>query len=112
MQSLTHDIISIGMFQLAAQRVANYWESRRQVFGPEKYLMRMALSEALCDDLTALETGFYCLLPHLDLSGRQIIYLEPHRHTKEGYTRESLVRIMSHCKPVNAMRISHTCILF
>jgi hypothetical protein len=77
--------------QLAAQRFVNYFEGRREVFGPEKYTMRMTLSEAMRDDLTALETGFYCLLPHVDLSGRQIIYLEPHRHTKEGYTPESLV---------------------
>ena len=51
----------------------------------------MTLSEALRDDLTALETGFYCLLPNKDLSGRQILYLEPRRHSGTGYTSESLV---------------------
>jgi len=55
--------------------------------------MRMALSEALRDDLVALETGVFCLLPRLDASGRQVLYLDPSRHTREGYTSDSLVSI-------------------
>lgn len=51
----------------------------------------MTLGEAMRDDLTALGKCFYYLLPHKDLSGRQIIYLEPCRHTGDGYTPESLV---------------------
>jgi len=62
------------------------------VFGPDKFTLPMTLSEALRDDLIALETVFYCLLPNKDLSGRQIIYLEPRRHTGSQYTPESLVR--------------------
>lgn len=53
--------------------------------------MRMTLAEALRDDLVALEAGLICRLPHLDLSGRQIIYAEPSRHTRHGYTSESMV---------------------
>jgi len=53
--------------------------------------MRMSLSEALRDDLVALETGVFCLLPRLDASGGQILYLDPTCHTREGYTSESLV---------------------
>jgi len=55
--------------------------------------MRMTLSEALCDDLTALETGTCFLLPRLDVSGRQVLYLDPSRNTREGYTSDSLVSI-------------------
>jgi len=79
------------VFKLGAQRFVTYWESRREVFGPEKYLMRMTLSEALRDDMVALETGMFCLLPWLDASGRQVLYLDPSCHTREGYTSDSLV---------------------
>ena len=61
------------------------------MFGPDKYVQRMALSEALRDDQVALETGVFCLLPQLDMSGRQVLYLDPSRNTREGYTSESLV---------------------
>ena len=68
-----------------------YWESRREVFGPKKYTMRMTLSEGLRDDLVALDTGVYTLLSRRDLSGRQILYMEPRCHTREGYSSESMV---------------------
>jgi hypothetical protein len=79
--------------KLAAHRFVNYWESRREVFGPDKYLQRMTLSEALRDDLVALETASHCLLPNLDANGRPILYNNPPRHTREGYTSESMVRV-------------------
>ena len=82
--------------QLAAHRFVDYWESRRQVFGEEKYLLPMTLSEAARDDANAIEAGMYCLLPKKDLSGRQLIFCEPHRHTGEGYTSESMVS--GHCR--------------
>jgi len=75
----------------AAQRFVNYWESRRELFGEEKYLMPMTLSEALRDDLVALEVGWLRLLPKLDASGRQLLITEPARHKREGYTTESMV---------------------
>lgn len=71
----------------------NYWEARREVFGSEKYTLPMTLSEALRDDLTALEAGVYCLLPQLDLSGRRLLYFAPWRHTREGYDSDSLVNV-------------------
>lgn len=52
----------------------------------------MTLNGALCDDLTALEACVLRPLPHLDISGRQLLFLEPSRHTREGYTSESMVR--------------------
>jgi hypothetical protein len=81
------------------------------VFGPEKYLMRMTLGEALRDDLVALETCVFCLLPQLDASGRQVLYLDPSRHTREGYTSESLVScelVKSFCLSY-ALSISQCC---
>ena len=83
---------SLPFPQLAAQRFVKYWEGRREVFGPEKFVMRMTLAEALRDDVVAIEAGMCCLLPQPDLHGRQVFYLEPRRHTREGYTSESMVR--------------------
>lgn len=77
--------------QLAAQRFVRYWEARREVFGSEKYTLKMTLSEALKDDLVALGTCVYTLLPHPDLAGRQILFMEPNRHSRKGYTSESMV---------------------
>lgn len=51
----------------------------------------MTLSEALKDDLAAIEAGVYLPLPKKDLSGRSMMYLEPHRNTGKGYSSESLV---------------------
>jgi hypothetical protein len=51
----------------------------------------MSIDGALCDDVIAIEKGWMQLLPKLDASGRQLMYLEPARHDKEGYTSESLV---------------------
>lgn len=76
---------------MAAQRFVNYWEGRREVFGPEKYLKKMTLSEALKDDITALQAGVFCLLPCFDASGRQILYCNVAAHSLNGYTSESLV---------------------
>jgi hypothetical protein len=70
----------------------DYWKSRQEVFGPDKFVLRMTLSEALCDDLAAVETCVFRPLPHLDASGRQLLLAELCRHTREGYTSESMVR--------------------
>jgi len=74
----------------AAQRFVNYWESRRELFGEEKYLMSMTLSGAVCDDLAALEAGWLCLLPKLDASGRQLLYMVPelHKNATESTVRD------------------------
>jgi hypothetical protein len=62
------------------------------VFGPDKFTLRMTLDGALRDDLAALETSLYQPLPHLDVSGRPLLLLEPGCHTREGYTSENMVR--------------------
>jgi hypothetical protein len=61
--------------------------------------MRMTLSEALCDDLVAVEVGLCQLLPYLDTSGRQLLLWDPCRHRREGYsgTLESMVSVVSSC---------------
>jgi len=69
-----------------------YWECRRDVFGPEKYVLRLTLSEALRGDLAALKAGVFRLLPHKDLNGRRLLFLEASRHSKVCCTTESLMR--------------------
>lgn len=69
-----------------------YWENRLEVFGADKFFLPMTLSEALKDDLVALEAGVTRLLPRLDSSGRQIVLIEPHLHTRQDYSSESMVR--------------------
>ena len=71
----------------------NYWKSRREVF-KSKYLERLTLSEALRDDLVALEANLYWLLPMPDVSGRPIIYMNPSKHTRENYSSESMVSLI------------------
>lgn len=51
----------------------------------------MTLSEALRDDVAALRSGIYALLPQLDLSGRPLLYMSPSRNNGIGFTVESLV---------------------
>lgn len=89
--------VSSIYLQLAAQRFVNYWEGRRQVFGDDKYLLSMTLAEALKDDLVALDSCVYTLLPYPDRSGRQILYMEPHRHSRKGYDSESMVNRLFSC---------------
>lgn len=88
--------------QLAAQRFVNYWNCRREVFGPDKYVLRMTLAGALKDDLVALKVGPYRLLPFKDISGRSLIYWEPHRHTRKGYSSTSLRRAIWYTTEVAA----------
>lgn len=68
-----------------------YWECRRKLFGDDKYMHRMTISEALRDDLDAVQDGVFCLLPIKDSSGRQLLHLEPGRKS-DGYSSDSLVR--------------------
>ena len=61
------------------------------MFGPEKYVQRMTLSEALRDEMVAFQASVFCLLPKVDASGRRLLFVNAAHHTLEGYTSESLV---------------------
>lgn len=55
-------------------------------------MSRMTISEALSqEDIVALESGVFRLLPFVDCSGRQIIVIEISRDTRYGYSFENLV---------------------
>lgn len=76
----------------SARRFVTYWENRRQLFGSDKYLLPMTLSGALRDDLDAIEDGVFVILPHLDMSGRIIQFMDPYRRREGRYSSGSLVR--------------------
>jgi hypothetical protein len=79
----------------AARRFVNYWEGRLEIFGSERYVLPITLNEALAGDIDAihaLESGLLKLLPHRDISGRQILFLEPCRHTKIGFSSAGALR--------------------
>lgn len=66
--------------------------------------MPMTLTGALRNDIAALEAGVFCLLPKTDVSGRPLLYLEPARHTREGYTSASLLRAVWYTIEVAAQK--------
>jgi hypothetical protein len=114
--------LSLWIEQLGAQRFVNYWESRREVFGADKFGLRMTLSKALCDDLAAVEDCVYRLLPRFDAAGRQLLLFHPGRQTREGYTSESMVSAVFlnfaqyiytnvRCVFVMSRFVSHSCFL-
>lgn len=94
---LTHNLFCCRFGQLAAQRFVRYWESRLQLFGPDKFHLRMTLSEAARDHVVAIKAGMVSILPHPDLSGRPLCVIEPPRNTGKGYTAESMVRTLCRC---------------
>ena len=53
--------------------------------------MPLTLNETLRDDVVALETSVFRLLPGLDASGRQLLFCDPCQ-TRDGCTSESMVR--------------------
>lgn len=65
----------------------------------------MTLTGALRDDLVALQAGVYRLLPNRDISGRQLMLVQPGRHTGEGYTDESLVSSVCINKRTRCIRL-------
>lgn len=80
--------------QRAAQRFTKYWEQRHELFGPDKYLSPMTISESLSDgDLAALRAGVFHHLPRRESSGRPLLLLNYSCDTREGYSLENLVRV-------------------
>lgn len=77
------------------------------MFGVEKYVLPMTLGGAVRDDMAALLSGVYSLLPNLDSSGRQITYLETRLNTLDGYDSKSLMRAMWYTIEVTASENTH-----
>lgn len=91
---LMFDSVFDSTQQRATQRLANYWEKRRELFGEDKYLAPMTLSDSLSGgDLHALRSSTFQALPIGDTSGRQLLLRDYSLDTKEGYSSKNLVRL-------------------
>jgi hypothetical protein len=72
----------------AAARFVKYWVKRKELFGPDKYLLPLTIDGALKDDHVALEVGHWIILPKPDNFGRTIMLW-----LKRGpYDYDSMVR--------------------
>ena len=81
---------------MAAKKMANYWEQRYRLFGPEKFFLPLTLKGALSEDSLALSRGYVQLLPCNDSAGRAVIFMDWSCHEPGvGYDQSSMVRINS-----------------
>jgi hypothetical protein len=84
----------VCLLQLAAARYARYWDKRVEIFGPDKAFQPLKLAAALCGDSVALERGFFSITGTKDSSGRSIMVMDPSKHDKTMYERESMCRAL------------------
>jgi hypothetical protein len=75
----------------AARRFVLYWEERRKLFGPDKYLLPMTLQGALRDDHDCLKNGPLFAAPAVDASGRILGGYILKRQFGENYDSQSVV---------------------
>eukprot|EP00549_Striatella_unipunctata_P023249 CAMPEP_0118679772 /NCGR_PEP_ID=MMETSP0800-20121206/3971_1 /TAXON_ID=210618 ORGANISM="Striatella unipunctata, Strain CCMP2910" /NCGR_SAMPLE_ID=MMETSP0800 /ASSEMBLY_ACC=CAM_ASM_000638 /LENGTH=324 /DNA_ID=CAMNT_0006575799 /DNA_START=641 /DNA_END=1612 /DNA_ORIENTATION=- len=80
--------------KLAAQRMVDYWERRRYLFGQERCYRPLTLNGALEGDRETMECGVCFVLPENDLSGRSIFYYDPSQLDWDRFTPDSLLRVM------------------
>mmetsp|Transcript_23235 Transcript_23235/g.54806 ORF Transcript_23235/g.54806 Transcript_23235/m.54806 type:complete len:496 (-) Transcript_23235:53-1540(-) len=87
--------------EVAAKKLANYWEQRYRLFGPEKFFLPLTLKGALSEDSLALSRGYVQLLPCNDSAGRAVIFMDWSCHEPGiGYDQSSMVRVfwyIIHC---------------
>jgi len=76
----------------AAKRFVAYWEYRRELFGPRRCFLPMALSGALADDMVALSSGVIQILAERDKHGRSIVFFSFPKLNMSNYSRESMAR--------------------
>jgi hypothetical protein len=79
----------------AAERLVNYWELRRWLFGDRAWLPVTSTGNGtLCEeDVELLKTGFCTLLDEDDASHRGVICFQVTRHKLE-YDRMAMVRVI------------------
>lgn len=58
----------------AALRIVRHFESKLELFGPDKLARDITLEDLTADDMDALMTGGLQILPHADQFGRLILF--------------------------------------
>ena len=81
---------------LAAKRMAKYWNRRTALFEDDSFLSDLTLDGALRDDEDALHVGFMRLLPGTDGAGRSIMMVEASRLDATKYSRDSMASACEH----------------
>lgn len=79
----------------AATRLVTYWESRLELFGPNRAFLPMTLDGAMADDIDCfaiLLDGNY-MLPK-DNHGRAVYFSDKSRSTNERLTKDEQLRIL------------------
>jgi len=75
---------------LAAKRMAKYWNRRTALFEDDSFSSDLTLDRALRDDGNTLHVGFMRLLPGTDGAGRSIMMVEASRLDSTTYSRDSM----------------------
>ena len=78
-----------GNAQEAARALAEYWQGRLDLFGPDKTFRPMTLTGALKEDaMTMMQRQVAQLVPVMDTAGRAILFFSPSRRRLDEYTIE------------------------
>lgn len=79
---------------LAAQRYAQYWKKRVEIFGEERAFLPLTLNQALHDPSIqkAFHMGVMTLLDKAkDPAGRAIVYFDPSKYDPSKYTLQTII---------------------
>mmetsp|Transcript_17200 Transcript_17200/g.38049 ORF Transcript_17200/g.38049 Transcript_17200/m.38049 type:complete len:651 (-) Transcript_17200:74-2026(-) len=75
--------------KMAAERLARCWETRLELFGPDRCFLPMTLDGAMKDEATnMLQWRIWQPLPVTDTAGRALIYIDPSRRNFAEYSME------------------------
>jgi hypothetical protein len=61
----------------AASRMVSFFDEKYKLFGADKLTKDIGLADLDPDDIAALETGFYQVLPEKDCAGRKVFCFFP-----------------------------------
>jgi hypothetical protein len=89
----------------AAQRLLEYWNLRKELFGPVRAYQPMTLKEAMAEDLETLWKGPVYNLPP-DRHGRPVLFIDRIRMTAKVASRESLARCVFYVASVASAQLN------
>jgi hypothetical protein len=83
----------------AASRMIRFFDEKYKLFGAEKLTKDIVLADLDLDDITALESGSFQVLPEKDSAGRKVFCTFP--HVSAGWTTQNKVSVgESACSPL------------